>query len=71
MNLRVRRVTGESESAIFAVWMASLSCEVDDQDRRLCWLVVFFAVGDFWRAARNWVEQSKIPVPCRVIGCEP
>jgi len=37
-------------------WMASLSCEVDDQDRRLWWLVFFYAVGDFWRAARNWVE---------------
>lgn len=50
MNLRVRSVTGASESAIFAVVV--LSCEIDDQD----WVVemVGFSYGwvIFWQAAR-------------------
>ena len=64
MNLRVRRVTGESESAIFA--MLLLSCKIDDQAGRVCFWWDFSAqCGVFWTGCSDWVDLGKFR-PVRV-----
>ena len=75
MNLRVRRVTGESESAIL------VSCgRVDDQDREVQQAEesemvfvksLFFAPPAHGAPSNFGGATDEIPHPCGLIGCKP